>query len=83
MFNLPCFEHVEKFLEDFIKQSLLPLALPINQETLKLLKDDEWKIVLAIMEDEVDEKANELIKLLKAAASANRDLVFGYVGFKP
>lgn len=34
------------------------------------------------MEDEEDEKSKELIKLLKAAASANRDLVFGYVGFK-
>lgn len=34
------------------------------------------------MEDESDEKSQKLIKFLKAAASANRDLVFGYVGFK-
>ncbi|XP_016514974.2 protein disulfide isomerase-like 5-2 isoform X1 [Nicotiana tabacum] len=72
----------EKFLEDFIKQSLLPLALPINQDTLKLLKDDERKIVLTIVEDENDERSKGLVKLLKAAASANRDLVFAFVGFK-
>ncbi|CAK9137142.1 unnamed protein product [Ilex paraguariensis] len=72
----------DKFLEDFIKQSLFPLVLPINQDTLKLLKDDDRKIVLTIMEDEADEKSRELSKLLKAAASANRDLVFGYVGIK-
>ncbi|KAK6116653.1 hypothetical protein DH2020_049587 [Rehmannia glutinosa] len=72
----------EKFLEDYIKQSLLPLILPINQDSLKLLKDDQRKIVLTILEDEVDEKSDRLIKVLKAAASANRDLIFGYVGFK-
>ncbi|KAL2231890.1 protein disulfide isomerase-like 5-2 [Sesamum indicum] len=72
----------EKFLEDYIKQSLLPLVLPINQESLKLLKDDKRKVVLTILEDEADEQSNELVKVLKAAASANRDLVFGYVGFK-
>lgn len=72
----------EHFFEDYIKQSLLPLALPINQETLKLLKDDQRKIALTIVADESDEKSSYLVKLLKAAASANRDLVFGYVGFK-
>ncbi|KAK3033626.1 hypothetical protein RJ639_033751 [Escallonia herrerae] len=72
----------EKFLEDFIKQSLFPLSLPINQETLKLLKDDKRKIVLTIMEDETEDRSKQLIKILKAAASANRDLVFGYVGVK-
>lgn len=72
----------EKFLEDYIKQSLFPLALPITQDSLRLLKDDERKIVLTIMEDEEDYTSKELIKLLKAAASANRDLVFGYVGLK-
>ncbi|XAR62670.1 hypothetical protein NMG60_11017516 [Bertholletia excelsa] len=72
----------DKFLEDFVKQNLLPLAVPINYETLKLLKDDERKIVLTIMEDLEDEKSKGLIKLLKAAASANHDLIFGYVGVK-
>ncbi|KAL0360097.1 UNVERIFIED_CONTAM: protein disulfide-isomerase 5-2 [Sesamum radiatum] len=72
----------ENFLEDYIKQSLLPLVLPINQESLKSLKDDKRKVVLTIVEDEADEKSIELVKVLKAAASANRDLVFGYVGFK-
>ncbi|KAF8404228.1 hypothetical protein HHK36_009110 [Tetracentron sinense] len=72
----------DDFLEDFIKQNLLPMAMPINYDTLKLLKDDERKIVLAIMEDESDEKSLKLINLLKSAASANHDLVFGYVGFK-
>ena len=56
--------------------------MPINQETLKLLKDDQRKIALTIVADESDEKSRDLVKLLKAAASANRDLVFGYVGFK-
>ncbi|XP_065882068.1 protein disulfide-isomerase 5-2 [Euphorbia lathyris] len=72
----------EKFLEDFIKQNFLPLVVPMNQETLKILKDDERKIVLTIMEDEHDEKSQKLVKLLKAAAYANRDLVFGYTGAK-
>ncbi|KAL3641413.1 Protein disulfide isomerase-like 5-2 [Castilleja foliolosa] len=72
----------EKFLEDYVKQSLVPLILPINQDSLKLLRDDQRKIVLTIMEDEMSEKSERLIKVLKSAASANRDLVFGYVGFK-
>ncbi|KAI3464388.1 hypothetical protein Pfo_021051 [Paulownia fortunei] len=72
----------EKFLEDYIKQSLLPLVLPINQDSLKSLKDDQRKVILTILEDEVDEKSKGLIKVLKAAASANRDLIFGYVGVK-
>ncbi|KAK9271311.1 hypothetical protein L1049_026901 [Liquidambar formosana] len=53
----------EDFLEDFIKQNLFPLAMPINYDTVKLLKDDERKIVLTIVEDEADEKSMELIKL--------------------
>lgn len=72
----------EEFLEDFIKQNFLPLAVPINYDTLKVLKDDERKIVLTILEDESGEKSQKLIKILKAAASANRDLVFTYVGVK-
>ncbi|CAI9106225.1 OLC1v1005334C1 [Oldenlandia corymbosa var. corymbosa] len=72
----------ESFLEDYIKQSLLPLVLPINQDSLKLLKDDERKIALTIVKDESDAKSKDLVKLLKAAASANRDLVFGYVGLQ-
>lgn len=69
-------------MEDFIKQNLFPLALPINYDTLKLLKDDDRKIVLTFVDDEFDEKSKKLITLLKAAASANRDLVFGFVGIK-
>ncbi|KAJ7969690.1 Disulfide isomerase-like protein [Quillaja saponaria] len=72
----------EEFLEDFVKQNLIPLVTPINLETLKILKDDARKVVLTIVEDDEEEKAKELVKLLKAAASANRDLVFGYVGVK-
>ncbi|KAI3685195.1 hypothetical protein L6452_34432 [Arctium lappa] len=71
----------DKFLEEFIQQSLLPLILPISPEGLKLLKDDDRKIVLTIVEDETHFESKALIKLLRAAASANRDLVFGYVGF--
>ncbi|XP_030551786.1 protein disulfide-isomerase 5-2 [Rhodamnia argentea] len=72
----------EKFLEDFIKQNFIPSPLPINHDTLKLLKDDDRKIVLAITEDENEEKSKKLVQLLKAAAYANRDLVFAYVGVK-
>ncbi|KAJ4965083.1 hypothetical protein NE237_016932 [Protea cynaroides] len=72
----------EEFLENFIVQNLLPLSLPINYETLKLLKDEKRNIVLTIVDDETNEKSLKLIKLLKAAASANRDLIFGYVGRK-
>ncbi|KAJ7973924.1 Disulfide isomerase-like protein [Quillaja saponaria] len=71
-----------EFLEDFVKQNLIPLATPINLETLKILKDDVREIVLTIVEDDEEEKAKELFKILKAAASANRNLVFGYVGVK-
>ena len=34
------------------------------------------------MEDDTEEKSKKTFKLLKAAASANRDLIFGYVGVK-
>ncbi|XXG73542.1 hypothetical protein AAC387_Pa07g2445 [Persea americana] len=71
-----------EFVEDFIKQNQLPLAVPINYESLESLKDEERKIVLTILEDELDENAEKLIKILRAAASANRDLIFGYIGVK-
>ncbi|RRT85155.1 hypothetical protein B296_00011686 [Ensete ventricosum] len=70
------------FLEDFIRQNLLPPTVPIRFETLKLMNDDKRKIVLAIMEDELDEKSLKLVKILRSAATANRDLIFGYVGVK-
>lgn len=76
------FKCADQFLEDFIKQNLFPLAVPITYDTLKWLGDDERKIVLTIVEDEDEEKSKKLIKILKSAASANRDLVFGYVGVK-
>ncbi|KAL1101382.1 hypothetical protein V6Z11_D05G294100 [Gossypium hirsutum] len=71
-----------EFLEDFIKQNFLPPVVPLNHETLKLLKDDKRKIVLTITADENEDQTQNLIKLLKAAASTNRDLVFGYFGLK-
>ncbi|KAF1880569.1 hypothetical protein Lal_00011628 [Lupinus albus] len=72
----------DEFLEDFVKQNLIPLAVPVSRDTLKLMEADDRKIVLSIVEDENEEKSRELVKLLKAAASANRDLIFGYVGVK-
>lgn len=72
----------EEFLERFIKQNLFPPVIPLNYDSLKTLKDDDRKIVLTIFQDETEEKASKMIKLLKAAALANRDLVFGYVGVK-
>jgi protein disulfide-isomerase A1 len=40
-----------------VRQSLLPLTVPINTETLKMLNYDERKVVLAILEDDSDEKS--------------------------
>ncbi|MBA0775804.1 hypothetical protein Gotri_010911 [Gossypium trilobum] len=71
-----------EFLEDFIKQNFLPPVVPLNHETLKLLKDEKRKIVLTITADENEDQTQNLIMLLKAAASTNRDLVFGYFGLK-
>ncbi|XP_062184409.1 protein disulfide isomerase-like 5-2 [Phragmites australis] len=70
------------FLEDFVRQSLLPSTVPINTETLQMLNDDERKVVLAILEDDSDDNSAQLVKVLRSAANANRDLVFGYVGVK-
>lgn len=70
------------FLEDFIRQNQLPLVVPIKSETLKLLNIDERKVVLTIVDDELNEKSLKLIKILRSAATANRDLVFAYVGVK-
>ncbi|CAD6263670.1 unnamed protein product [Miscanthus lutarioriparius] len=72
----------ENFLEDFVRQSLLPLVVPINTETLKMLNDDQRKVVLTILEDDSDENSTQLANILRSAANANRDLVFGYVGIK-
>lgn len=77
-----CFHKAENFLEDFVKQNLIPLVVPVSYDTLKLMKADGRKIVMTIVEDENEENSKELIKLLKGAASANRDLIFGYVGVK-
>ncbi|XP_076917353.1 protein disulfide-isomerase 5-2-like [Bidens hawaiensis] len=71
----------DSFLEEFIKQSLLPLTLPMTEDNLKLLNDDERKIILTIVEDETHYESKTLFKLLRAAASANRDFVFAYVGY--
>ncbi|XP_031278938.1 protein disulfide-isomerase 5-2-like isoform X2 [Pistacia vera] len=68
--------------KEFVKQNFLPLSVPINHDTLKLLKGGKRKIVLTLVEDKADEKSEKLITLLKAAASANRDIVFSYVGIK-
>lgn len=76
------YKYADEYLEEFIKQNFLPLSVPINDDTLNLLKDDKRNIVLTFVEDVADEKSQKLINLLKAAASSNRDLVFAYVGIK-
>ncbi|KAJ3671679.1 hypothetical protein LUZ60_007758 [Juncus effusus] len=68
------------FLEDFIRQNMLPLTVAIRYDTLKLLKEDKRKIVLTILNDENEEKSQNLIKILKSAANANREFIFCYVG---
>lgn len=47
-----------------------------------MLNDDQRKVVLTILEDDSDENSTQLVKILRSAANANRDLVFGYVGIK-
>lgn len=71
-----------EFLDDFIRQNQLPIVVPIKSETLKLLNNDERKVVLTIVDDELNEGSLKLIKILRSAATANRDLVFAYVGVK-
>ncbi|CAM8995890.1 unnamed protein product [Rhodiola kirilowii] len=72
----------DTFLGAFVKQNLFPLVMPITYESLKLLRDDDRKVVLTIVQDESDEKSVKLIKLLKGAAASNRNFMFGYVGVK-
>ncbi|CAM8911664.1 unnamed protein product [Rhodiola kirilowii] len=72
----------DSFLGAFVKQNLFPLVMPITYESLKLLRDDDRNIVLTIVQDESNEKSVKLIKLLKGAASANHNFLFGYVGMK-
>ncbi|KAI9124564.1 hypothetical protein K1719_004486 [Acacia pycnantha] len=72
----------EKIVEDFVKQNLIPLVAPVSFDTLKLMESDGRRIVLTIFEDEDEERSKEFIKLLKAGASSNRDLIFGHVGVK-
>lgn len=76
------FSDIGNFLEDFVRQSLLPLVVPINTETLRMLNDDERKVVLTIVEDDSDGNSTQLVQVLRSAANANRDLVFGYVGIR-
>ncbi|KAK8952507.1 Protein disulfide-isomerase 5-2 [Platanthera zijinensis] len=71
-----------EFLDDFILQNQLPLVVPIKSETLKLLNNDERRIVLTVVGDELEAQSLKLIKILRSAATANRDLVFAYVGVK-
>lgn len=56
--------------------------MPINSDSLKLLRDEDRKIVLTFVEDENEDKTKKLVKLLKAAASANRDYLFAYAGLQ-
>ncbi|KAJ8431453.1 hypothetical protein Cgig2_014946 [Carnegiea gigantea] len=80
--NTACLSCADQFLEEIIKQNLLPLCLPLNSDTMSLLRDEERKIVLTLVEDENNEKSKQLIKLLKAAAAANRDFLYAYVGLQ-
>jgi hypothetical protein len=52
------------------------------QQRLKLLDDDERKVVLTILDDISDVNSPQLIKVLRSADNANHDLVYGYVGVK-
>lgn len=76
------FVFADSFLGDFVKQNLFPLIMPITYDSLKLLRDDDRKIILTVVQDESDEKSAKLIKMLKSAASANREYMFAYVGVK-
>jgi protein disulfide-isomerase A1 len=66
----------------FYKAVPTAFTVSTNRETVKVLKDDGRKVVLIILEDELDENAPQLRKVLRSAANANHDLVFGFVGVK-
>ncbi|RLN15441.1 hypothetical protein C2845_PM02G19760 [Panicum miliaceum] len=66
----------------FYKAVPTAFTVPTNRETVKVLKDDGRKVVLTSLEDELDENAPQLRKVLRSAANANHDLVFGFVGVK-
>ncbi|KAH6755634.1 hypothetical protein C2S53_011201 [Perilla frutescens var. hirtella] len=72
----------KKSLEDYIKKVYSHWFSAISQGSLKSLQDDQRKVLLTIIKDETEEKSKGLLDVLKAAASANRDLIFGYVGIK-
>ncbi|WOL11942.1 protein disulfide isomerase-like 5-2 [Canna indica] len=71
-----------QLLENFVRQNQLPLVVPIKFETLKMVNGDQRKVFLTIVEDELNERTLKLIKILRSAATANRHLIFGYVGRK-
>lgn len=81
-YKFNCLSQLGEFLEEFIKQSLLPLTVPINHETLKMLREETRKIVLTIVQDEMHKNSAQLIRVLRSAANANRDLIFSFVGVK-
>ncbi|CAD6260851.1 unnamed protein product [Miscanthus lutarioriparius] len=72
----------ENFLEDFVTAIPSPFGCPNQYRDTKMLNDDQRKVVLTILEDDSDENSTQLVKILRSAANANRDLVFGYVGIK-
>ncbi|KAK1266988.1 Protein disulfide-isomerase 5-2 [Acorus gramineus] len=72
----------DDFVEDYIRQNQLPLSFPLNVDILKQVGEEKREVVLTIVDDVSDEKSLKLIRTLKSAASANRDLLFSYVGVK-
>jgi hypothetical protein len=63
----------------FVKQNLLPRVNEVTQENLRKLLDDGRPIALTILRDDSSTQSISFVKMLKAAAPANRGFIFAYV----
>ena len=66
-------------LVQFVGQNLLPRVNEVTPEDLRKLRNDGRPIALAILKEESSTHSLLFIKMLKAAAPANRAFVFAYV----
>ena len=66
-------------LAQFVGQNLLPRVNEVTSDGLRKLLDDGRPIALTILRDDSSTQSMSFIKMLKAAAPANRAFVFAYV----
>ncbi|BBN12954.1 hypothetical protein MPTK1_5g24280 [Marchantia polymorpha subsp. ruderalis] len=72
------FEGVD--MEDFVRQNMMPLVTKMSFESLKLVREDGRPIAIGIYDGQQDDgSVRQFMKMLKAAAPANRGFIFSYV----